>query len=112
MIGRNPLDGQKFSDEKVPLYTVIFKQFPKALIEVAKCSQAGNKKYNLDVDWYNFKRVKNAQFQYKNAAIRHLMEDGYNEDMKEYGEILHSSQAIWNLLAALELELEQSQKEL
>jgi hypothetical protein len=98
--------GQKFSDDKIPLFTVIFKQFPNAIREVAKCSQAGHKKYPADTDWMNFKRVENAKESYRNAAIRHLMESGVNQDMKEYGEILHEAQAIWNLLAALELSLE------
>ncbi len=106
------MTGQKFSEGKLPLYTFIFDQFPLALQEVCKCSQAGNKKYNLDVDWQNFKRVENPHFQYKNAAMRHLMEKGVNQDMLEYGNILHSAQAIWNLLADLEIHLEQSSKKL
>lgn len=106
------IEGQKFSDDKIPLYTVLFEQFPLALQEVAKCSQAGNKKYKLDTDWMNFKRVENPIFQYKNAGIRHLMEKGINEDMLEYGKIRHDAQAVWNFLAALQIELEQSNKKL
>lgn len=98
--------GQKFSKEKIPLYTVIVKQFPLALLEVAKTSKAGNKKYNLDTDWMNFKRVENAEFEYKNAAMRHLFEEGLNQDMLEYGEVLHEAQVIWNLLASLQIKLE------
>ncbi len=105
-------EGQKWSDDKIPMYTVIFEQFPLALQEIAKCSQAGNKKYQLDTDWMNFKRVKNPQFQYKNAAIRHLMEKGINQDMLEYGQVRHDAQAIWNLLAALQIQLEESQEKL
>ncbi len=102
------MKGQKFSDDKLPLYTVIFKQFPLALQEVAKCSQAGNKKYRETdgKDWSNFRRVENPEFQYKNAAIRHLMEEGINQDMLEYGEILHEAQCIWNLLCSLQIKLE------
>lgn len=100
------MKGQKFSDDKLPLYTVIFKQFPLALQEVAKCSQAGHKKYPNDTDWMNFKRVGDAENQYLNAAIRHLMEEGINQDMLEYGEILHEAQCIWNLLCSLQIKLE------
>lgn len=100
------MKGQKFSNDKLPLYTVIFKQFPLALQEVAKCSQAGHKKYPNDVDWMNFKRVEDAENQYLNAAIRHLMEEGINEDMLEYGEITHISQVLWNFLAHLQIKLE------
>ncbi len=100
--------GQKFSDDKLPLYTVIFKQFPLALQEVAKCSQAGHKKYPNDVDWMNFKRVGDAENQYLNAAIRHLMQEGINEDMLGYGTILHEAQVIWNLMSRLEIKLEKN----
>lgn len=103
--------GQKFSKDKVPVYTTIFKQFPLALIEVSKCSQAGHNKYPLDIDWMNFKRVENTEFEYKNAAIRHMFEEGINQDMLEYGEVLHEAQAIWNLLAALQIKLENNKKE-
>jgi len=106
------MEGQKYSKFKVPIFTVT-NQFKLALIEVAKCSQAGHMKYTNDVDWQNFKRVENPQFEYKNAAMRHLLsEDKFNGDMKEYGEIRHSAQAIWNLLAALEIELENEQKDI
>lgn len=103
--------GQKFSKDKVPLYTVIVKQFPLALKEVAKCSQGGNRKYNLDTDWMNFKRVPNAEFEYKNAAMRHMFEEGINQDMLEFGEITHESQVIWNLLASLQIKLENKEKD-
>ena len=43
------MKGQKFSQDKIPAYTVIFQQFPKAIQEVIKCSQAGHKKYPDDI---------------------------------------------------------------
>lgn len=98
-------EGQKWSDDKLPIYTVLFEQFPNAIKEVVKCSQAGHKKYPHDIDWMNFKRVKDAEFQYKNAALRHLGQKGVSEDMLLYGEITHEAQAIWNLLASLEIQL-------
>ncbi len=100
-------EGLKFSKDKLPMYTTYFVQFPKALKEVVKCSQAGHKKYiENDENWLNYKKVPNAIFEYKNAAIRHLDESGINKDMLEYGTVLHEAQVIWNLLAALELQLE------
>lgn len=98
--------GQKFSKDKIPLHKVFVDQFPLALQEVAKCSQAGHNKYPEDTDWMNFKRVENPQFEYRNAAMRHLFEKGVNQDMLQYGTILHEAQVIWNLLAALQLQLE------
>lgn len=103
--------GQKFSKDKLPLYTVIFEQFPLAIKEIAKCSLAGHKKYPEDTDWSNFRRVKNAVSEYRNAAIRHIMEKGINKDMEEYHPVLHEAQAIWNLLAALEIELESKERQ-
>jgi hypothetical protein len=107
---KDKMEGQKFSADKTPLYTVFFKQFPDALVEVAKCSQAGHLKYPNDVDWMNFKRVPNAIESYRNACVRHLMESGVNDDMEKFGTVLHQAQAIWNLLAALEIELANESK--
>lgn len=108
------MEGQKFSEGKLPIYQVLMVQFRHALQEVAKSSQAGNVKYSEgDLDWLNFTRVPNGQFQFLNAAMRHLMEAEdrtYNEDMKEYGQIRHRAQAIWNLLCSLELELRQEEQ--
>lgn len=101
------MTGQKFSEGKLPLYTVIAEQFPLAFKEVAKCSKAGNQKYKLDTDWQNFKRVPNAVHQYRNAALRHMLEEGKVEDMEEFGGMTHKAATIWNLLAALQIELEQ-----
>lgn len=42
--------GQKFSQDKLPIHTVVFEQFPNAIKEVVKCSLAGHKKYPNDVD--------------------------------------------------------------
>ena len=50
--------------------------------------------------------MENPEFKNKNAAIRHLMEEGINQDMLEYGEILHEAQCIWNLLCSLQIKLE------
>ena len=103
-------EGQKWSNDKLPVHTVIFKQFPDALKEVIICSQAGHKKYPNDIDWMNFKRVPDAENQYMNAAIRHMLENGYNEDMIKYGNIRHDAQVIWNLLAALQIRLMEEKK--
>lgn len=104
------MTGQKFSQDKLPLGTMILTQFPKALMEVARCTAAGNVKYKkFDEDWLNFSRVENPKFQYTNAALRHLMEaetHTFNEDMKEYDpKVRHLAQSAWNLLCRLEVEL-------
>lgn len=102
--------GIKNDSDKLPYYTVLFKQFPLALKEVIKCSQAGNKKYfDTDKDFQNFSRVPNSNTRYKNALLRHLSEEGIVEDMKEYGEMTHEGAVVWNALADLEIKLRQNE---
>ena len=98
--------GVKNDSDKLPYYTVIFKQFPLALREIMKCSKAGNNKYHeTDKDWMNFSRVENANIRYKDAMLRHMTETGIVEDMIEFGEMTHEGAVVWNALADLEVKL-------
>lgn len=97
--------GEKYDDGKLPYYTVLFKQFPNALKEVIKCSQAGHNKYKNDIDYQNFSRIDNYETRYKDAMLRHMCEEGIVEDMLEYGEMTHEGAVVWNALADLELKL-------
>ena len=100
------LKGIKNDKGKLPYYTVLFKQFPLAIKEVIKCSSAGHNKYKeTDLDWQNFSRLPDSDSRYKNAALRHLTEEGEVEDMKDYGGMTHEGAVIWNLLADLEIKL-------
>lgn len=90
----------KFSDNKIPLYIVLVKQFKNALLEVAKRSEVGHKKYiENDADYMNFKTVSINE--YDNALMRHLFEDGEDTQLEHYTAVA------WNSLARLELYLEQ-----
>ena len=94
--------GVKYSKEKAPMYTML-KQFPLALEAVAQRSSYGHIKYkDFDEDWMNFKRVPDAKNQYLNASVRHLAE--IEDDENSLG---HLKAAAWNILAALQLTLEQ-----
>lgn len=98
--------GVKNDSDKLPYYTVLFKQFPLALKEVVKCSKAGNQKYHAtDTDWQNFSRLENSDTRYKDAMLRHMGETGQVEDMQEYGEMTHEAAVVWNALADLEIKL-------
>lgn len=100
------MSGVKNDSDKLPYYTVLFKQFPLALQEVMKCSKAGNNKYHeTDLDWMNFSRVDNAETRYRNAMLRHMTEYGSVEDMEEYGGMTHEGAVVWNALADLEVNL-------
>ena len=148
--------GHKEIDGKLPMYTVLFKQFPNAfkIVEdvvvdgsdfsnyrksfnfiskgeiekslcylfcylndkdiwskgyksIAKCSVLGHEKYKEhDEDWQNFSRVPDAYDHYLNAAVRHLLEgDKINEeDSTDAIKVNHLEQALWNLMAAIEVK--------
>ena len=103
--------GVKNDSDKLPYYTVLFKQFPLALKEVIKCSKAGNQKYHAtDTDWQNFSRLENSDTRYKDAMLRHMSETGQVEDMMEYGEMTHEAAVVWNALADLEVKLRKINK--
>ncbi len=98
-----PETGNKFSQSKVPV-SKIFKQFPLALEAIAKRSALGHEKYkDSDQDWMNFKRVPNAIEQYEDAAARHLLKLGDEEDDFE-----HLVAEVWNKLAIIQLKLEKN----
>lgn len=87
-------------DSKKPLLYVLLKQFPKAIGEVARCSEYGHEKYKeTDKDWQNWKRLEEAEFRYSNALLRHLSQEGRDEDSG----LLHAAHTAWNALARLEL---------
>ena len=100
------MQGFKDSKGKLPLHTVFTKQFPKALIEIAKRSEYGHQKYiDKDEDYLNFKRVPNAKQEYKEARMRHTMCLG--EDSETY--LDHLIAATWNGLAEIELILDEAE---
>lgn len=105
-INEDEKSGVKFDNDKLPYYTVLFKQFPNALREIVKCSKAGHNKYHkTDSDWMNFTRLDNVDIRYKDAMLRHMTEEGIVEDMKPYGEMTHEAAVVWNALADLEVKL-------
>jgi hypothetical protein len=98
--------GVKNDEGKLPYYIVFFKQFPLALKEVVRCSEAGHNKYSkTDPTYQNFSRLEDSENRYKNAALRHLMQEGAVEDMEQYGGMTHEGAVIWNFLADLEIKL-------
>lgn len=102
--------GEKLDKNKLPYYTVLFKQFPDAITELVKCSKVGHSKYEMmDFDWMNFKRVEN-KTRYLDAALRHLVESKGQllevEDNTSDIKLLHLSASIWNLMAYLQISLE------
>ena len=83
---------------------LLLSDFPRAIEEVAKVATVGAQKYT-DSGWSS---VPNGESRYMEAFGRHALAvaKGERVDDGPGGTLcLHKAQAIWNLLAALELEL-------
>lgn len=79
---------------------MLVKQFPLAFKGIAERCEIGHKKYSdIDHDYQGFTRTPKEQ--YKDAIIRHLMEDGEPEEIS----LDHLKALAWNVVALLELEL-------
>lgn len=103
--------GVKHDQDKLPLFTIIFKQFPLAIQAVAKRALAGHNKYiETDADWQNFARAgEQDPDRYKNAGLRHLLEEGEDTEKGMEG-TTHEAAVVWNFLADLELKIRRNEK--
>jgi hypothetical protein len=82
---------------------LVLGQFSNALEEVSKVGTAGAKKYTEN-GWLT---VENGKNRYMDAAMRHLLEIGKGNQLDDGPTGIytkHIANAIWNLLAVLELE--------
>jgi hypothetical protein len=79
--------------------TGVLDYFPLALVEVAKCSKAGNDQHNpgQPLHWDKTKSTDHAD-----CIMRHLIERGTIDT----DGILHSAKVAWRALAQLQIELE------
>jgi hypothetical protein len=82
-----------------PVYTGVLKYFPKAIMEVAKVSLAGNKQHHPDkpLHWDRSKSTDELD-----ALARHLIDAGTVDTDGQR----HSAKIAWRALANLEKELE------
>jgi hypothetical protein len=71
---------------------------------VARVSTIGAKKYSPG----GWRTVPDGRQRYMDAAMRHLLALGRGEETDVDTGCLHLAQAAWNLLASLELELQES----
>jgi hypothetical protein len=87
----------------------VVKYFPRAVLALAKLSQAGAEKY----EWEGWRNVPDGFNRYTEAMGRHLIEESFGKyDDGEGGTgQLHITQVAWNALARLELFLEEEDKE-
>lgn len=82
-----------------PVFTGVVKYFPDALMEVARCSQAGQKQHN-EGDACYWDRAKSGDE--LDALARHLIGAGTMDD----DGVRHSAKVAWRALANLQKELE------
>ena len=82
-----------------PVYSGVLRYFPKALLEIARVSHAGNEQHHpgKPLHWDRAKSTDEAD-----ALVRHLLEAGtFDTDGQR-----HTAKVAWRALALLEKELE------
>jgi len=96
-----PTDAQE--RKNAPLVTGCLDYFPLALLDVARCSKAGNDQHNpgTELHWDRSKSKDEAD-----SCGRHLLQRGTIDT----DGIRHSTKAAWRALANLEKELEAADK--
>jgi hypothetical protein len=94
---RVPTDAQE--RKNLPICTGVLDYFPDALLEVARCSKAGNDQHNpgQPLHW-----AKEKSTDEPDALVRHLIDRG----RKDKDGIRHSAKVAWRALALLQREIE------
>lgn len=90
-------------DAGKPRVALVLGGFANALLEVSKVGTYGAKKYT-DNGW---KEVKNGDARYADAAGRHRLYREGGQDYDPDTKLLHLAHECWNVLAELELVLEE-----
>ena len=98
--------GSKLDAGKVEVLRGAISYFPRALLEVARVSQVGARKYS----WKGWESVPNGIQRYGDALARHLVDDSINGEYDKDTGLLHAAQIAWNALARLELILREKEK--
>lgn len=93
-------EGKKDDNNKAPVRAGVINYFPNALLEIAKVSAFGAKKYS----WGNWKFVENGKTRYGDAQMRHACLSHIESHDKESG-LLHAAHEAWCALARLEIIL-------
>lgn len=85
--------------KNIPVATGVLDYFPLALLEVAKCSKAGNAQHNVGEQLY-WDKTKSTD--HADSLVRHLME----RNTIDSDGIRHSAKVAWRALALLQMEME------
>lgn len=121
------LFGEDYEGRKaVPVFEGCVMYFPKSMAAVAAVSEAGNKQHNPGepLHWARSKSMD----QY-NTALRHMMDhrmgggrmdpqqegqtinNGWKTERYDKDGVRHLAKAAWRIMAALELDMEEEQRE-
>ena len=92
------------SRKQKPVFTGVLKYFPDAIMEVAKCSWAGNQQHHPDKPLH-WDREKS--YDHLDALARHLIQAGEIDD----DNVRHSAKVAWRALANLQVEIERSEQD-
>lgn len=87
-----------------PVFSGVLKYFPDAILEVARCSWAGNVQHHPDKPLHWDRHKSNDHL---DALARHLIQSGEIDD----DGIRHSAKVAWRALANLQLEIEKSEQD-
>jgi hypothetical protein len=103
---RDKIEGIKHNKGKLPLDTMITKQFPNALEAVCKATQFGHQKYiKFDKDYLNFLKVEGGSQTYADAGQRHNL---HKNEIDKESKLPHIYLKCWNALAELELWIQEN----
>ena len=87
--------------KKYPLFSGLFKYFPDAIMEVARCSWAGNQQHHPDKPLHWDRGKSNDHL---DAMMRHAIQSGQIDT----DGVRHSAKVAWRALANLQMELEKA----
>lgn len=87
--------------KKYPLFTGLIKYFPDAIMEVARCSWAGNQQHHPDKPLHWDRGKSNDHL---DAMMRHAIQAGQIDT----DGVRHSAKVAWRALANLQMELEKT----
>ena len=97
--------GSKLDSGKSPAMRGLLHYFPRALLDVAKVSDVGARKYS----WRGWESVPDGQTRYGDALVRHIIAEAIEGDIDKDTGLTHASQIAWNALARLELILKEKE---
>jgi hypothetical protein len=91
----------QYDRKKYPVFSGVLKYFPDAIMEVARCSYAGNEQHHPDKPLHWDRSKSNDHL---DAMLRHTVQAGQIDT----DGVRHSAKVAWRALANLQMELEKA----